>query len=201
MGKINTESTLPRLRLPVIVEGRYDKSAILSMFSGVVITTEGFGIFNSREKQSLIRRIASDGMIVLTDSDGGGKQIRAFLSGLAPREKIIDLYIPKVEGKEPRKTHRGKAGLLGVEGVGGEILRSVLMPFTEGVAQRRGDITSFDMFRLGLSGTDNSSFLRDAVLRELMLPDGMSAKAALEALNTVSYKEEIENIVKKLSKI
>ena len=26
------------------------------------------------------------GLILLTDSDGGGKQIRAFLSGLAPRD-------------------------------------------------------------------------------------------------------------------
>ena len=111
---------MPKLKYPIIVEGRYDKSAILGIFSGTVITTEGFGIFNNTEKQSLIRKIAADGIILLTDSDGGGVQIRGFLSGILPREKIYQLYIPKIEGKERRKTHRGRAGLLGVEGVGGD---------------------------------------------------------------------------------
>ncbi len=198
----NKAIPLPRLRLPVVVEGRYDKSAILGMFSGVVITTEGFGIFNSKEKQALIRKIAGDGIIILTDSDGGGAQIRSFLSGLVPKDKIYQLYIPRVEGKERRKTHRGKAGLLGVEGVGGDILRGLLMPFTEGEQMRsRGSITSFDMFTLGLSGSDKSSSLRDALCRELSLPEGMSAKALLEALNVVSSRSEVEEVVKKLTNI
>ena len=191
----------PRLKLPIVVEGRYDKSAILGMFSGVVITTEGFGIFNNREKQALLRRVAADGIILLTDSDGGGVQIRSFLSGILPREKIHHLYIPKVEGKERRKTHRGRAGLLGVEGVGAEVLRGLLMPFTEEGADSttRGGLTRFDMFVLGLSGTDNASEMRDALCRELSLPDGMSAKALLEALNLLYSKEEVEKIVKKLT--
>ena len=191
----------PKLKLPIVVEGRYDKSAILGMFSGVVITTEGFGIFNNREKQALLRRVAADGIILLTDPDGGGVQIRSFLSGILPREKIHHLYIPKVEGKERRKVHRGRAGLLGVEGVGAEVLRGLLMPFTEeGASEAQcGSLTKFDMFVLGLSGTDNASALRDALCRELSLPDGMSAKALLEALNLLYAKEEIEKIVKKLT--
>ena len=191
----------PRLKLPIVVEGRYDKSAILGMFSGVVITTEGFGIFNNREKQALLRRVAAGGIILLTDSDGGGVQIRSFLSGILPREKIHHLYIPKVEGKERRKTHRGRAGLLGVEGVGAEVLRGLLMPFTEEGAESapRGGLTRFDMFVLGLSGTDNASEMRDALCRELSLPDGMSAKALLEALNLLYGKEEVEKVVKKLT--
>ena len=191
----------PRLKLPIVVEGRYDKSAILGMFSGVVITTEGFGIFNNREKQALLRRVAAGGIILLTDSDGGGVQIRSFLSGILPREKIHHLYIPKVEGKERRKTHRGRAGLLGVEGVGAEVLRGLLMPFTEEGAESatHGGLTKFDMFVLGLSGTDNASAMRDALCRELSLPDGMSAKALLEALNLLYGKEEVEKVVKKLT--
>ena len=120
----------PHLTLPVVVEGRYDKSAILGMLDGTVITTEGFAVFNSKEKQALIRRLAGDrGIIVLTDSDGGGRQIRAFLSGILPKDKIYQLYIPNIEGKERRKRRPGKAGLLGVEGVGGEVLKRVLKDF------------------------------------------------------------------------
>lgn len=191
-------NTNPKLKYPVIVEGRYDKSAILGIFSGTVITTEGFGIFNNTEKQSLIRKIAADGIILLTDSDGGGVQIRSFLSGILPREKIYQLYIPKIEGKERRKTHRGRAGLLGVEGVGGDVLRQLLMPFTEDAPDdtARGGITKFDMFVWGLSGSDNASAKRDALCRELSLPEGMSAKALLEAVNIVSDRETVEKTVK-----
>jgi ribonuclease M5 len=190
--------TMPKLKYPIIVEGRYDKSAILGIFSGTVITTEGFGIFNNSEKQSLIRKIAADGIILLTDSDGGGVQIRSFLSGILPREKIYQLYIPKIEGKERRKTHRGRAGLLGVEGVGGDVLRQLLMPFTEDAPDdtARGVITKFDMFVWGLSGSDNASAKRDALCRELSLPEGMSAKALLEAVNIVSDRETVEKTVK-----
>ena len=189
---------MPKLKYPIIVEGRYDKSAILGIFSGTVITTEGFGIFNNSEKQSLIRKIAADGIILLTDSDGGGVQIRSFLSGILPREKIYQLYIPKIEGKERRKTHRGRAGLLGVEGVGGDVLRQLLMPFTEDAPDdtARGGITKFDMFVWGLSGSDNASAKRDALCRELSLPEGMSAKALLEAVNIVSDRETVEKTVK-----
>ena len=185
--------------MPVIVEGRYDKCAILGMFSGVVITTGGFGVFNSREKQALIRRVAQNGIIILTDSDGGGKQIRSFLTGILPKEKIYQLYIPRIEGKERRKVHRGKEGVLGVEGVGADVLRGLLMPFCEGEGEiQRANMTNFDMFTLGLSGKDNSSALRDGVCRELSLPEGMSAKALLEALNILSSPEEVEKIVKKI---
>ena len=71
-----------KISLPIIVEGRYDKSALSGYIDGTIITTEGFSIFNNKEKQALLRRIAKDGIIVLTDSDGGGKQIRKFLCGI-----------------------------------------------------------------------------------------------------------------------
>ena len=35
----------------VIVEGRYDKIKLSSVIDGVIIETEGFGIFNNKEKQ------------------------------------------------------------------------------------------------------------------------------------------------------
>ena len=97
---MENKNELPLLRLPVIVEGRYDKSAILGMYRGTVITTDGFGVFNSKEKQALIKRLAKDGIILLTDPDGGGVQIRSFISGIVPKEKIYHLYVPKIAGKE-----------------------------------------------------------------------------------------------------
>ena len=196
--KNDTHPSLPRIKLPIVVEGRYDKSAVLSMFSATVITTEGFGIFNSKEKQALIRKISGGGIIILTDSDAGGKQIRSFISSIVPKEKIYQLYIPRIEGKERRKKQAGREGVLGVEGVGGDVLRSVLDPFTSVEPLSKGaEITPTDMFNLGLSGGAGSSERRDELCAALSLPRGMNAKALLSALNIVSTREEIEKLLKK----
>ena len=194
-GGVREKGRMPRLTLPLIVEGRYDKSAILGMVSGVVITTDGFGVFNSQQKRALIKRMSEGGILLLTDSDGGGRQIRAFVCSLVPRDKLIHLYIPKIEGKERRKTKRSAEGLLGVEGVGAEVLMRVLSPYLdkEGAPARSdlGGITSADIYALGLSGGDGSQGLRDRVCKELLLPSGMSAKAFLSAVNLLISRDEL----------
>ena len=40
-----------KIALPVIVEGKYDKIKLDSLLDANIITTGGFGIFNSREKK------------------------------------------------------------------------------------------------------------------------------------------------------
>lgn len=190
---------LPALKMPIVVEGKYDKSAILGMFSATVITTDGFGIFNSKEKQALIRRIAKNGIILLTDSDGGGKQIRSFLTGILPKEKIYQLYIPRIDGKEKRKTHASKEGILGVEGVGGEVLRRLLSPFVSSYEViSLGGITKAHLYELMLFGAENSSQRRDRLCEALDLPTGMSAKALLSALNIITDVQGLYSIAKSL---
>ena len=182
---------MPSVRLPIIVEGRYDKSAILSFLSATVITTEGFGIFNSKEKQALIRRLSKDGVILLTDSDGGGAQIRSFLSGIIPRDKIYQAYVPRIEGKEKRKQKASKAGLLGVEGVGKEAILKALAPYISADMPKRNPISPATLFELGLSGGEGSQAKRDAVAVKLGLIAGMSAKAFRAAVEIVASEEEV----------
>ena len=89
----------------IIVEGRYDKIKLSSIIDGVIIETEGFGIFNNKEKQKLIRRLAeTKGLLILTDSDSAGFKIRSFIRGIVPAEQIKHAYIPDIFGKEKRKT-------------------------------------------------------------------------------------------------
>ncbi len=191
---------LPRLRLPLIVEGRYDKAAVMSMFSGTVITTEGFGIFNSREKQALIRRLGRDGIILLTDPDAGGKQIRSFISGILPPDKIYQVYVPRIAGKERRKAHSSREGMLGVEGVGSEVLHGVLDRFTEGEGGVcRTEISASLMLSLGLTGTDKAAELRDAVCKKMDLPCGMNAKAFRAAVGILIGQEELAELVCEIS--
>lgn len=192
----------PRIDRPILVEGKYDKITLTSLFDATVLVTGGFSVFNNKEKQALLRRVASErGLLVLTDSDGGGKQIRSFLSGILPRERITMLYIPKVEGKERRKSAPSKGGLLGVEGMSREVLFQIFSPYftdAEHAADDGRKITKLDLFCDGLSGSDGSSERRAILARSLSLPDDMSANALLEALNLLLSYEEYQSSVKSL---
>ena len=183
-----------KVKLPIIVEGRYDKSTLSSIFDARIITTEGFGIFNSKEKRALIKKLAErHGIILLTDSDAGGRQIRSFLSGFLPKDKLFHLHIPKVAGKEPRKKSPSKSGLIGVEGMKRELLEKIFLPFTvkdtDGAVEVR-EVTKLDFFNDGLSGADNSSEKRCRLALHFDLPGDMSANALIEAINlAVGYDE------------
>ena len=192
--------------IPVVVEGKYDKNTLLGIIDATVITTGGFSVFNSKEKRNLIMRLAEKGgIILLTDSDGGGSQIRKFLLGILPREKVYNIYIPKIEGKEKRKDKASKAGLLGVEGMKREVIEKLFAPFAKsgGVSQissnsERKMITKLDFFEDGLSGGADASEKRDALAAHFDLPSGMTAKALLEALNILSSYEEYKEAVSKV---
>jgi ribonuclease M5 len=189
-----------KISLPIIVEGKYDKATLAGLFDCTVISVGDFGIFNSQEKQALLRRLCADGAIVLTDSDGGGVQIRSFLSGILPKDKIYHAYIPRIEGKEKRKTKAGKAGLLGVEGMSRETLERALAPFidnggrVEFSAKKEGKmLTKVDFFEHGLTGAVGSAERRDRLSEAAGLPTGMTPNALLEAMNLLyPYDEAIE---------
>ena len=194
----------PKIKYPIIVEGKYDKNTLSQIFDCTVLVTGGFGIFNAKEKQVLLRRIAEDGVIVLTDSDGGGKQIRSFLSGILPKDKIHNLYIPKIEGKERRKRVASRAGTLGVEGMEKDVLSRVLAPFIVSddgkIPSFKGErtITKLDLFEHKLTGYPNSSERRAALCRAAALPEDMTPNALVEVMNLLFGYEGFLGLVKGL---
>ena len=188
-----------KISLPVIVEGKYDKNTLLSVIDATVITTGGFSVFNNRELRSLIKRLAErDKIILLTDSDGGGIQIRSFIEGIVPRDRIVNLYIPKVEGKERRKKAAGKAGLLGVEGIDADVLRKIFEPLADGCGQKPKFLNKTKFFEDGFSGGSDSSARREALARAYSLPHDMSANALIEAINLISNPTEYKQIKEKM---
>ncbi len=193
-----------RIALPIIVEGRYDKNTLSQIFDCTVLTTNGFGIFNSKEKQALFRRIAAEGVIVLADSDGGGKQIRSFLCGVLPKDKIFNLYIPQIKGKEKRKRTPSKAGLIGVEGMEKEVLEKIFAPFVlsdnAGALPEKSTkmITKVDFFEQKLTGFPNSAQRRAELCELAELPLDMTPNALIEALNLLYGYEGFLQLVKGL---
>lgn len=193
-----------KLTMPVIVEGRYDKIKLQSVIDGIIITTDGFGIYKNRAKQALIRKYAeTTGIIILTDSDGAGFQIRSSLKGCIGSGRAVNVYIPDIFGKERRKDKPSKEGKLGVEGIDPDILREAFEK--AGVTgSDTGRPIWIDKQRLvndGLSGGDGSSGLRRELCLKLGFPERMSAKALLEALNTLCNEEEYTAALEKVSGI
>ena len=188
-----------KLSQPVIVEGKYDVIKLSNILDALIIKTDGFGIFKDSEKQRLIRRLANEkGIIVLTDSDSAGFVIRNFISSCVPKEKIINVYIPDIFGKEKRKTERSKEGKLGVEGVPESVILEALRKsgVTASVTdEKRRLITTVDLYEYGLSGRENSSRKRKKLLAALSLPERMSTSSLVKILNSfVTYEEFIEKV-------
>lgn len=184
-----------KIKYPVICEGKYDKIKLSSVIDGVIITTDGFGVFKNDEKASLLRKLASEEkIIVVTDSDGAGRVIRNFIRGIIPAEKIVNLYIPQIKGKEKRKEKPSAEGTLGVEGMTSELLHKIFLPYT-GEIKNKLSLKKTDFFILGLSGGDNSSYLRRKFCTAAGLPAEMSANALLEAVNLLFDEETFYKIL------
>ena len=183
-----------KLRQAIVVEGRYDKNTLSQLVDAPIFETNGFGVMKDREMLEFLRRVAQTrGLIILTDSDGAGFVIRNFLKGALPKDKVLHAYIPDIYGKERRKTHAGKEGKLGVEGMTPEILLSALRNAgaqTEQTDAPTERITKTDLFLAGLSGGVGSAEKRAKLQKELRLPAHLGASAFLDALNLLMSREE-----------
>ena len=179
----------------IVVEGRYDKNTLSQIVDAVIIETSGFGVFNDREKQQLLRALAEKrGLIVLTDSDGAGLVIRNFIKGSVDPKLVKHAYIPEVYGKERRKAKASKEGKLGVEGMSPEVLLNALRragATIDGAAARETEpISMADMYHAGLTGKPDSAMRRERLLSGMELPKKMTAAALLPVLNALMSREE-----------
>ena len=186
---------------PVIVEGKYDKNTVSQVIDGVIVSVGGFGVFNKKEVQEMLRLLAKEkGVLVLTDSDGGGKQIRAYLAGILPKDKVTHLYIPQILGKEKRKDKPSKAGLLGVEGMDRQTLASLFAPFATDTPQKQtAKLTKARFYADGLSGNEGSAQKRAALAQKMNLPADISANALLACVNLLLSEEEYQALVAELN--
>ncbi|MDP4119138.1 MAG: DUF4093 domain-containing protein [Bacillota bacterium] len=189
-----------KIREAVIVEGKYDKIKLSSIFDTLIIETTGFSIYKDKEKQELIRKCAREtGIIVFTDSDRAGFLIRGFLNGNIPQENIKHAYIPQIRGKEPRKNEPSKDGFLGVEGVDRQVIIEAIKNASPAIIQKKEKaVTKTDFFADGLSGGSKSAERRDELKKKLNLPKNLSSNALLQTINQLLTYEEYKEFINKL---
>ena len=192
-----------RVAYPVIVEGKYDRLRLSSVIEATILTTDGFGIFKQDEKRALFRALAAKTpLIVLTDSDGAGKVIRSSISAMIPRDRLIQLYIPRVAGKERRKKTPSAEGTLGVEGMDRDLLRTLFAPYAVGQAPRaENPVSKTDFYIDGLTGQAESKARRDALAQSLGLPPNLTPNALLAAVKLICTYEEYKEAVKEITAV
>lgn len=195
-----------KIKEVIVVEGRYDKNTLSQLVDALIIPTDGFAIFQDKEKTALLRRLAQkQGLILLTDSDGAGFVIRNHLKGVLPKDQLKQAYIPDCYGKERRKRKPGKEGKLGVEGMTPQVLEAALrqagatiLNETSEPSPARRPITKLDFFQDRLTGAPDSGARREALKQVLGLPQRLTTNGLLEVLNQLydydSYRRALEQL-------
>ena len=179
----------------IVVEGKYDKNTLSQVVDAVIIETNGFGVFNNREKQQLLRKLAEKrGLIVMTDPDGAGLVIRNFVKSCVDPKLLKHAYIPEVFGRERRKSKESREGKLGVEGMSADVIMQALRrcgaTIDGDATAASGGITMADMYAKQLAGKPDSAAKRANFLASMDLPQKMTAQALLPVLNALMSREE-----------
>lgn len=187
----------------IVVEGKYDKIHLSQFVDAVIIVTNGFQIYKNPDTAELIRHYAKkDGIIILTDSDSAGNQIRGRIRSIVPDGKIYNAYAPEIFGKEKRKAQFSSEGKLGVEGTDPTLIIEAIKrsgAVSELDIRPQGErITMQDLINDGISGGSQSREKRKKILSEISLPTNVSTKAALELLNSVLTRDGYRKLVERL---
>ena len=191
-----------KIKEAVIVEGKYDKIKLSNILDAFIVETNGFQIYKDKARRDFIKRLADErGIIILTDSDHSGFQLRNYISMGISKDKIKHLYIPDIYGKEKRKTEPSKEGKLGVEGIEDKILINLFenadVEFSE--SENKELISNYDLFAAGISGGANSKEKRKKLLKSLNLPEFLSTNSLLTYLNSSVSKDEFLKIIDTLN--
>ncbi len=193
------------IREAIVVEGRYDKNTLSQLVDALILVTNGFQLYHDASiRRTILQAAARTGIIIFTDSDASGFQIRSCIKSFVQKEQIKHAYIPDIYGKEKRKSTPGKEGKLGVEGMNSEVILHALrtagatflsnlseheLPSNDPSCDPSSPITVSDLYAVGLTGYPDSKEKRMRFLREHGLPERLGTKAAASALTRIMSRD------------
>lgn len=160
-----------RIREAIVVEGRDDVDVVRQAVDALVIATHGFGI-DANTWGIIDKAYREKGLIILTDPDHAGEQIRRRLTDKYPEAKQAYLTRELATAGDD----------IGIENATLEAVVDALSRAraTAG-SDRRSDVTMDHLIKLGLAGAEGSAELRERVATELCIGYG-NAKSFLNKL-------------------
>lgn len=172
----------------LIVEGKTDIDFLSSFIDAPIYSVNGSAI-EDKDFEFINEALKNNKVIVLTDPDFPGLQIRNKINGHC--KGVYNAYV--------RKEVSIKGGKVGVaESTKEEVLNALKEAVKFEETNSKGSITTADLYELKLLGDDNSSYLRKEVSEKLHL--GFSnSKSFLKKVNLLGIskeklKETIENV-------
>ena len=161
----------------IVCEGRDDTARLREALDCDTIETHGFGITKETWAELEIA-YKERGLIILTDPDHAGSEIRKRLKEKFPESK--EAFIPRKKASS--------AGDIGVENASPEAVREALMKVRGSVQEesmeKREEISMADMEEAGLTGKPMSGKLREKLADALGIGYG-NAKAMLKKMNAL----------------
>ena len=155
----------------IVVEGRDDESAVKKAVKAEIIITHGFGIKEATFKQ-IEKAHKKCGVIVLTDPDHAGEQIRS----------RIEKRVPGVKHAYIQRSLATKALNIGVENASPEVIRDSLMKAHATEGKSHEEFTQHDLIRCRLAMVAEASSRRDELGNILGIGYG-NTKTFLRRLN------------------
>jgi len=175
-----------RIREVIVVEGVHDSANLKKYYDCETIITHGTHIGSDvmDEIKQCQNRV---GVIVFTDPDAPGNMIRHRINEAVPG--CLNAFVNKKDARTSKK--------VGVEHADFEALEEALSSLVTW-SDQVGSLTMEDMFELGLTGSDDSAFVREKLGEKLQIGNGNS-KTMLGRLNHLGIgKDELKEILEEI---
>ncbi len=175
-----------KIKEAIVVEGRDDTARVKQAVDGFTIETHGFGITKEKWKE-IEEAYNAQGIIIFTDPDFSGEEIRRKLMERFPESKQAFLSREKAT----------LDGDIGIENALPEDIIEALQKAHCTLKDNPGVFTREDLTYYGLVGDENSKSLREKVGRELGIGYA-NGKTLVHKLNNFGItREELEECLKK----
>ena len=176
---------MKKIKETVVVEGKDDEVKLKTLYDVHIIKTNGTHLSEECLKEIRISR-EINGVIIFTDQDAPGEQIR----------RRINEAIPGCKNAFLKKRGRKKAGI-GVENATEEEIEEALANLLT-YENEEETLSRKEFNALGLQGRENSSYLRSILEEHYHLGHG-SAKTIFQRLNhrKLTYNEIKETLDEK----
>lgn len=167
-----------KIKEAIVVEGRDDTAVLNKVTDTLIIETHGFGIAKSTW-ELLEKAYKEKGLIILTDPDFSGEEIRKRLVKAFPESKHA--YMPRKKAI--------KKGDIGIENATPEDVRKVLEKVCTVKNNNEPTFELKDLDEAGLIGTKEAKELREKVGAILGIGYG-NGNAMLKKLNNFGISKE-----------